>query len=50
LAGKTHLAVGVFLLAAKDKEGYVKLQGGIPIAVASRRDGQHLRQKNRRRN
>jgi hypothetical protein len=42
-AAKMHLAVGEFLLEAKDKEWFLKLHKGAVIPVASKRDGQHFR-------
>jgi hypothetical protein len=42
-AAKTHLAVGEFLLVAKNKEWFLKLRKGTLIPVASKRDGQHFR-------
>jgi hypothetical protein len=43
LEAKTHLAVGEFLLVAKNKEWFLKLHEGTLIPVASKRDVQHLR-------
>jgi hypothetical protein len=42
-AAKTNLAVGEFLLVAKNKEWFLKLRKGTLIPVASKRDGQHFR-------
>ena len=42
-AAKTHLAVGEFLLVARNKEWFLKLHKGTLIPVASKRDGQHFR-------
>jgi hypothetical protein len=39
----TRLAVGEFLLVAKNKEWFLKLHKGTPIPVACNRDGQHFR-------
>jgi hypothetical protein len=43
LAAKTHLAVGEFLLVAKNKEWFLKLYKGTLIPVESKRDGKHFR-------
>ena len=42
-AAKTHLAVGEFLLVAKNKECFLKLHKGTLIPVAAKRDGRHFR-------
>jgi hypothetical protein len=42
-AAKRHLAVGEFLLVAKNKEWFLKLHKGTLIPVASSRDGQHFK-------
>jgi hypothetical protein len=43
LAAKTHLAVGVFLLAAKIKKWFLKLYKCTLIPVACKRNGQRFR-------
>jgi hypothetical protein len=43
LAAKTHLAVEELILAAKNKEWFLKLHKGTLIPVACKRDGQHFR-------
>jgi hypothetical protein len=43
LAAKTHLAVGEFLLIAKNKEWFLKLHKGTVKPVVCKTDGQHFR-------
>jgi hypothetical protein len=42
-AAKTHLAVGEFLLAAKNKEWFLKLHKGTLTPVEGKKGGQHFR-------